>query len=402
MTGNFGISGGGSGMSAGGTSIKMSGFPLPENLIPAFISVYMWPDFITRGSEMTNGPRDRIKGAEKLNQNMKFMWNHGGNCITNQHSDINSTVKMLEDDTQLEMIVTVEVAMTHSAMVSDIILPETTGFEIDTIINGGGKGRHAWSLYNHKLIEPMYEAKDTLWIAEQLAERLDLTAAYQDGHAGREDWLRDMVASAQENHPDFPDYDTFKEVGLYKTAGKTSVAFASFREDPVANPLKTETGKIEIYSPFLASLKDPEEIPALPQYIPEWEGVSDPLREKYPLLMVGHHAVQRSHSTFDNVDYLREAHRQALWMNTLDAEARGIKNGDMVKIFNDRGVVNVPAYVSNRLRPGVTSLPQGAWYTPDANGVDTRGSVNVLTKYHPTPLAKGNPQHTNLVQVEKA
>ncbi len=88
-------------------------------------------------------------------------------------------------------------------------------------------------------------------------------------------------------------------------------------------------------------------------------------------------------------------------MNSLDAKARGIKNGDMVKVFNDRGEVHVPAFVTSRLRPGVSSLPQGAWYTPDENGIDTRGCVNVLTKYHPTPMAKGNPQHTNLVQVEK-
>jgi anaerobic dimethyl sulfoxide reductase subunit A len=118
--------------------------------------------------------------------------------------------------------------------------------------------------------------------------------------------------------------------------------------------------------------------------------------------MVGHHSVQRSHSTFDNVAVMQEAHVQALWMNTRDAEARGIKNGDIVKVFNDRGVVRVPAYVTNRLRPGVTSLPQGAWHTPDENGVDIRGCINTLTKYHPTPFAKGNPQHTNLVQVEKA
>ena len=169
----------------------------------------------------------------------------------------------------------------------------------------------------------------------------------------------------------------------------------------MANPLKTQTGKIEIYSPFLASQNDPKEIPAIPKYIPEWEGVSDPLRDKYPLLMSTTHWVARSHSTFDNVDYLREAHPQALWINSLDAKERGIQDGDMVKVYNDRGEVHIPAFVTNRVRPGYTNMPQGAWYTPDANGVDTRGCANVLTKYEPTPFARGNPQHTNLVQVEK-
>jgi len=404
MTGNFGVVGGGTGTrQTGGTSISIGSFPAGENPIKTTISVFMWPDFIERGTEMTNRPRDRIKGAEKLNANMKFMWNWAGNCITNQHSDINGTVKMLQDDTKLEFIVTSEVVMTHSAKMSDIVLPDTTHFEAENITGGSAEGKSNFVLFNHQLIEPMYEAKDVLWVAEQLADRLGLGEQFREGHATREDWLRDIVTVAQEKNEDFPTYEEFKEIGYYKkTGGGGFIAGKAFREDPVANPLKTPTGKIEIYSPTMAEQNDPAEIPAIPEYIPEWEGVSDPLREKYPLLMVGHHSVQRSHSTFDNVAAMQEAHIQALWMNTLDAEARGIKNGDMVKVFNGRGVVRVPAYVTNRLRPGVTSLPQGAWYTPDENGVDIRGCINTLTKYHPTPFAKGNPQHTNLVQVEKA
>jgi anaerobic dimethyl sulfoxide reductase subunit A len=184
-------------------------------------------------------------------------------------------------------------------------------------------------------------------------------------------------------------------------SSRPSVAFADFRDDPQANPLPTATGKIEIYSPGLAEYGEPDEIPAIPKYIPEWEGVGDPLRERYPLMMVGHHAVQRVHSTFDNVDSMREAHPQALWINPLDAGKRGIENGDQVRVFNDRGEAHLPAFVTNRIRPGVTSMPQGAWYTPNADGVDTRGCTNVLTKYHPTPLAKGSSQHTILVAVER-
>jgi anaerobic dimethyl sulfoxide reductase subunit A len=404
MTGNFGVPGGGTGTRpSSGTNISIGSFPAGENPIKTTISVYMWPDFIERGHEMTSGPRDRVKGADKVSTDMKFMWNWAGNCITNQHSDINSTLKMLQDDSKLEFIVVSDVVMTPSAKVADILLPDTTHFEAENITGGSGEGRSNFVLFNHKLIEPMYEARDVLWVAEQLADRLGLGDAFREGHMTREDWLRDIVNVARENNEDFPTYEEFKEIGYYKkTGGGGFIAGKDFVADPAANPLKTPTGKIEIYSPTLAAENDPEEIPAIPQYIPEWEGVSDPLRETYPLLMVGHHSVQRSHSTFDNVAVMQEAHVQAIWMNTLDAEARGIKNGDIVKVFNDRGVVRVPAYVTNRLRPGVTSLPQGAWYTPDENGVDIRGCVNTLTKYHPTPFAKGNPQHTNLVQVEKA
>ena len=404
MSGNFGVKGGGTGTRpSNGTSVSYGSFPAGENPVKTSISVYMWPDFIERGQEMTSGPNDRIKGADKLSTNMKFMWNWAGNCITNQHSDINGTIKMLQDESKLEFIVVSDVVMTPSAKMADILLPDTTHFEAENITGGSGEGKSNFVLFNHKLIEPMYEARDVLWVAEQLADRLGLGEAFREGHTTREEWLRDIVDVARENNEDFPTYEEFKEIGYYKkTGGGGFIAGQAFVEDPVTNPLKTPTGKIEIYSPTLAAENNPEEIPAIPIYIPEWEGVSDPLREQYPLLMVGHHSVQRSHSTFDNVAVLQEAHVQALWMNTLDAEVRGIKNGDMVRVFNDRGVVRVPAYVSNRLRPGVTSLPQGAWHTPDENGVDIRGCINTLTKYHPTPFAKGNPQHTNLVQVEKA
>jgi anaerobic dimethyl sulfoxide reductase subunit A len=210
-----------------------------------------------------------------------------------------------------------------------------------------------------------------------------------------------MVAGAQASVPDFPSLEEFKEKGFFKLpGGKPFVAFEAFRADPEANPLGTATGRIEIYSPVLANLKN-DEIPPIPTYIPEWEGVSDPLREKYPLMMMTTHFIARSHSTFENVDILREAHPQCLWINTLDAEARGIKNGDMVKVYNDRGIVHIPAYVTNRVRPGVTNMPQGAHYTPNADGVDIRGCGNTLTNYRPTPMAKGFTAHTNLVQVEK-
>lgn len=406
MSGNFGIQGGGTGMGFGtGTPMTSGGFPESTNPIPTKISVFMWPDMIERGTEMTSAVKDGdgIRGGEQLNANLKFMWNHGGNTIINQHSDTNATSRLLQDDSKLEFIVTCEVAMTPSCRYSDILLPSATGFEADNLISGIGVGRANWLMYSHQVVEPMFEARTDLWIAEQLAERLGFLEAYQEGHATREDWLREMVAVTQEAYEDFPTFEEFKEQGIYKrfSAGQM-VAGKAFREDPVANPLSTETGKIEIYSPYLASLNYPEGMPAIPKYLPEWEGVSDPLREKYPLQMTTNHAVQRSHSTFYNVEILREAHNHVIMINPLDAAARGIENGDTVHVFNDRGTIEVEARVTPRIRPGNVNVWQGTWYNPDASGIDKGGCANTLTKYHPTPFAKGNPQHTNLVQVEKA
>ncbi len=405
MTGNFGIKGGGPGMRPSGKRFPMGSMPLPPNPVKGRIPVFLWPDFITRGTEMTDGPRDRVKDVKRIKANMKFMWNHGGNTIINQHSDINLTKKILEDDSKLEFIVVVDNNMTPSAKFADILLPETTSFEIESLLTGEGhteKGTVAWAIFNHKLIEPLYESKEIYWMCDQLANRLGIGDQFRDGHKNKKEWLLDMVAEARKKIPDFPSYEEFRKMGVYKIKDdKPTIAFENFVKDPKKYPLSTPTGKIEVYSPHLASQNDPKEIPAIPKYIPEWEGVSDPLRKKFPLLMVTAHAVQRSHSTFDNVDYLQEAHPQAFWINPLDAGKRGIKNGDQIKVFNDRGEVHLPAFVTNRVRPGVTNMPQGAWYTPDAKGIDTRGSANVLTKYYPTPFAKGNPQHTNLVQVEK-
>ena len=422
MTGNFGVQGGAPGLVQGGAAFPMGGIPVPANPVKLSIPTYLWTDFVSRGSEMT-AEKDGVRGesvawgastgggvsdaggSKKLPVSMKFMWNDGGNTIINQHGDINKTISILQDESLLEFIVATDICMTPSTKFADIILPETSGFESDNIITGEGhgmKGNHSWALFNHKIIEPMYEAKDALWVAEQLADRLGIGDAFREGHATADDWMRDMVAVSQKAIPNFPSLEEFKKVGVFKVDnGKPFVAFAEFRADPVANPLGTKTGKIEVYSPDIAAMKNPTEMPAIPQYIPEWEGVSDPLREKYPLMMMSTHFVARAHSTFDNVDILQEAHPQCLMINTLDAQARGIKNGDLVKVFNDRGVVHIPALVSARIRPGVTNMPQGAWYTPDANGVDIRGCANTLTTHRATPYAKGFAAHTNLVQVEK-
>jgi len=99
--------------------------------------------------------------------------------------------------------------------------------------------------------------------------------------------------------------------------------------------------------------------------------------------------------------WLQEVAPHSLWINPIDAEARGIAHGDRVRVFNEIGQTEAKAKVTPRIMPGVLSLPQGAWYGPDKSGIDRNGCINTLTSQRPSPLAKGNPQHTNLVQVEK-
>ena len=106
-------------------------------------------------------------------------------------------------------------------------------------------------------------------------------------------------------------------------------------------------------------------------------------------------------SYYKKMKELQEKYPQNLWMNPADAKKRGLANEDLVEVWNDRGKVIVPVLLTEEIIPGVTAIAQGAWHKADENGNDVNASINVLTTQEPTPLAKGNPQHTNLVEVRK-
>lgn len=400
MSGNAAIPGGGPGTRLGGHGVSMGGFPTLSNPLGSLqISVFTWTDAITHGKEM--GAEQGVRGVEgTLPQNLKLMWVYGSNTLLNQHSDINRTTEILEDENLLEFILVHDVYMTPSAKFADILLPDCSHLEREDVATGGAVAGHA--VFMNKAIEPIYETKDAYEVSLELAKRLGLEPDFSEGKTV-EDWLREMVAVTEERYDDFPGYDEFKRIGYYKVpAGSTRVGLANFVADPEANPLRTPSGKIEIFSKALWDMNKEDGIPAVPKYISSWEGPEDPLTAKYPLQLFGHHTKRRAHSTLDNNRYLEDAEPQALFMNYKDAEERGLADGDMVKIFNDRGVVVCPVKITKRIMPGCASLPQGAWYEPDESGTDRRGSINVLTSLKPTPLAFGNPQHTNLVEVEKA
>ncbi|HGY8447145.1 TPA: molybdopterin dinucleotide binding domain-containing protein, partial [Escherichia coli] len=211
--------------------------------------------------------------------------------------------------------------------------------------------------------------------------------------------------------PALPSYDELKKMGIYKRKDPNGhfVAYKAFRDDPEANPLKTPSGKIEIYSSKLAEiartweLEKDEVISPLPVYASTFEGWDSPERSTFPLQLFGFHYKSRTHSTYGNIDVLKAACRQEVWINPIDAHKRGIANGDMVRVYNHRGEVRLPAKVTPRILPGVSAMGQGAWHEANMSGdkIDHGGCVNTLTTLRPSPLAKGNPQHTNLVEIEK-
>ena len=396
LTGNVGIPGGGAAGNGPVYEEEVPRYPVGMAPYKGKISVYTWPDAIDRGHEMT--AKDGVQGMDKLDSDIKLLFNLAGNCLINQHSDINGTAELLRDDSKLEFIVGSDVFMTASAKFFDLLLPATSFLEENDISAPWRQGHYL--LCNNKVKEPLFGCRSEYDWIEELAEKMGLHDEWTLGRSCRDEWLVDLYNEVRGRHPEMPSYEKFRADGgcTYENA-EPYIAFRDQILDPEHHIFKTPSGKIEIFSKRLYDMGMPDVIPAVPKYVPCPEGHEDALSEKYPLQLIGWHTRRRCHSIHDNNPIMEEVEPQRLWMHPDDARERGIESGDLVEIYNDRGIIRMPVTVTDRIIRGVCAIPQGAWYKPDKNGVDTRGSINVLTAYAPTPLAKGNPQHTNLVEV---
>ncbi|MDQ9127856.1 selenate/tellurate reductase subunit YnfE [Serratia fonticola] len=411
LTGNVGINGGNSGARESTYTITIERMPVLENPVKTQISCFSWTDAIARGPEMT-AKRDGVRGKDKLDVPIKFIWNYAGNTITNQHSDINKTHDILQDDSQCEMIVVLENFMTSSAKYADILLPDLMTVEQEDIIPNDYAGNMGYLIFIQPATSAKFERKPIYEVMSEVARRLgpEVHQKFTEGRT-QEQWLQYLYAKMLEKDPQLPSYEALRSMGIYKRKDPNGhfVAYKKFRDDPVANPLKTPSGKIEIYSAKLAEiassweLEKDETISPLPVYASTFEGWDDPLRNTYPLQMFGFHYKARTHSSYGNIDVLQAACPQEVWINPLDASQRGIASGEMVRVFNGRGEVRVAAKVTPRIMPGVVAMGQGAWHQANMSGdrIDHGACMNTLTTHRPSPLAKGNPQHTNLIQIEK-
>ncbi|WP_054952736.1 DMSO/selenate family reductase complex A subunit [Flaviflexus massiliensis] len=451
VTGNIGIAGGGT----GSRETSAQTFPFthpfytdgPINPSEKIISVFGWMDAMEHGDKVDtfNGgvaekvapgvrankvPVDEngVPTNTKLEVPIKALFQYGSNSLVNQTGDNNRTVELLRNDDLASLIVTCDIQYTVSARYSDYVLPGTSTAEEDSDIHPGeGSGPMAYAIVSEQAIDPLYECKSIYDICTELSERLGTKEIFTGGKT-REEWLRASIDATREADPTLPTYDEWKKMGIYRRDMGPVISGQDFREDPEANPLPTPSGKIEIYSDRLAAMAEKWEfgvfrpkrpgdvLTALPEHVDTWEGAVEARKdEKYPLQVIGHHYKARTHSSYGNVDWLKEAHTQSVWINPADARARGIKNDDEVFVYNDRGTVKLPAKVTERIVPGSLSIPQGAWYDPKSSSevtppaeankdlpVDIAGSVNSLTSHHPSPLAKGNAVHTTLANVVKA
>jgi len=323
---------------------------------------------------------------------------------------------------------------------ADIILPLADNHFEDYV---GFTGAVNMFMLARKSIEPPGEAKTSSWIDMQLEKRFGVLdkseprlAAIVDDQKkidqetesalkeAYDTWVvRDDVKSLKP-----PTWDQFAKVPLfrvphiglsYNSLDKPPFnAYAPFMADPVKNPMDTPSGKIEIYSDFIADPEmatkgyikpkskfnceicfggaSPPVIPPMPEFVLEWSHPLSKYAEQYPLTVISLHSNYLQHHSQDNNPYRRELGRHACWLSVADAKARGIKDGDLVRVQGELGEIIIPAYVSSRVVPGTSNVGYGGWYEPSSlktplmpDGVDLRGMHNFLTPSSNYPWATG-------------
>jgi anaerobic dimethyl sulfoxide reductase subunit A len=237
-------------------------------------------------------------------------------------------------------------------------------------------------------IEPMYECRNDIDIFSDLAFRLGI-----DGYNDKTEmeWLREFTRESVD------DFDAFKEQGIARfPAPRDAVAFTVQIRDPDNNRFNTPSGKIEVYSTTLVAKPDQYGLGAIPP-IPTWIAPPGP-DVAFPLMLCSPKSRARTHSTHGNQPGLARVDPDDVWLNANDVTARGISNGQSVRISNGQGATVLPAFVTDRIASGVVSIKEGAWFTPDATGTDTKGCANALAMDRSAPCG-ATTYNTNYVQV---
>jgi anaerobic selenocysteine-containing dehydrogenase len=233
--------------------------------------------------------------------------------------------------------VVLEHFQTDTADYADYVLPATTQLEHLDIHKAYG---HLYVLANNPAIEPLGEAMPNTEIFRRLAAKMGFTEACfnetDDDLAAQA--FRCSGATAK------VDWPRLKQAGWQRL--DVPQPYAPFAQGAFPTP----SGRCEFYSQALADLGlDP-----VPSYVPPNEGADSPLAARYPLAIISPPARNFLNSTFVNVKSLRDAEGEpTLQVHPRDAAARGIRDGDRVRVFNDRGEFELAARVTERARPGV-------------------------------------------------
>jgi biotin/methionine sulfoxide reductase len=409
MLGQIGLPGGGFGFgygASGGMGSPQARMPLPHlptgaNPVKAYIPVARCTDML-----LNPGASLDFNGHRLTYPDIHLVYWCGGNPF-HKIQDLNRLLRAWQKP---DTIIMHEPWWTPAARRADIVLPCTTTLERNDI---GASTRDRFYFAMQQAIPPVGQARTEYAIYSALAERLGFKAQFTEDRTEME-WLRYLYDLARQQatmrHLDMPDFDAFWETGYveFPVPDDPPVLFAAYRADPQTSPLKTPSGRIELFSDTIAAFGY-DDCPGHPVWLEpaEWLGAAQ--AQVYPLHLLSNQPRSRLHSQLDCGEVSRGAkvaQREPVWINPNDAAARGIANGDVVRIYNHRGACLAGAVVTDALRPGVMQLSTGAWFDPlepaEIGSLDKHGNPNVLTLDKGTSkLAQCCVAQTALVEVER-
>ena len=404
MLGQIGLPGGG--FAFGHASLNGIGqprrqVPRPEMPVPRNPSGLAIP--VARIADMLLAPGTayEFNGGRHVYPDVKLIYWAGGNPF-HHHQDQN---RLRQAWNKPETVIVHESFWTPLARRADIVLPATTALEREDV---GGSSHDPYVFAMHRAVAPQGEARNDFDIFAELARRAGFGEAFT---AARDvsGWCRHvydgMRAGCQARGVELPDFDTFWAQGHAEVPPpeKPYVLFERFRQDPAANPLYTKSGRIELYSEVVAGYRY-DDCPGYPAWLPPAEWLGAPAAKQWPLHLLTNQPRTRLHSQLDPASLSRAGKvsgHEPIAIHPLDAAERGIGNGDVLRVFNDRGACLAGAVLDEGLSRGVVIMATGAWSDPDGE-LDRHGNPNALTADIGTSrLTQGPSAQTALVQVEK-
>jgi trimethylamine-N-oxide reductase (cytochrome c) len=290
----------------------------------------------------------------------------------------------------------------NDCLFADIILPSNTKFETDDI-GSDMESAHFSTVYRErKCVEPIGESKSDYEVVIEIAKKLGLEKEYTEGKS-IEEWIKHGFDQSGVPEAGLFTWEELCEKDYYVIPTdpewkKYRAGMIEFYEDPKKHPMTTPSGLIEFYSQGLAEhFPDDEERPPVPHWIPYGESHQESLlherARKYPLLVCSNHPRWRVHAQLDDINWFHEIVTgkvrgpdgylyEPVWLHPSDAKKRGINNGDICQIYNERGIVLAGAYVTERIMPSVAYIDHGARYDPIVPGViDRGGAINTITPH---------------------
>jgi len=336
---------------------------------------------------------------------IKTVYWAGGNPF-HHHQDLN---RLLQAWRKPDSIIVHEWCWNSTAKHADIVLPCTVTLERNDI---GFSPRDAFLIHMPQAQKPYMEARNDYDILTAIANKLDVKQTFTEGR-NEQKWLDWIYQKTEERcinaGIEIPSYEQLKKQAWFRPEPpkKPVVLLESFRQDPIKNPVNTPSGKIEIYSETIASFKNTHIKGHAMWHEPrEWLGNAT---QKYPLHLLGTQPASKLHSHLDHGSHSRKAkiqEREMIMIHPENAKERDFEDGDIVRVFNNRGACLAGVKTNVTLLKNVVQMPTGSWYDPEKPGVIgslcKHGNVNMLTPDRDTSsLANGPAAHTCLVQIEK-